>query len=59
MQPFFSIRRHHQKLLALSVLFVFASLFGTAQEQLQPVELNLKDALQYIFFKYIKNCFLR
>src|SRR5688572_32989328 len=50
MKPFFSIRRHHQKLLLLSVLFVFASLFATAQEQLQPVELNLKDALQYSLY---------
>ncbi len=47
MKPFFSFHRHHQKLLALSVLFVFVSLFARAQEQLHPVALNLKDALQY------------
>ncbi len=42
--------RHHQKLWILSVLFVFANLFAPAQEQLQPVELTLKDALQYALY---------
>ena len=43
----FNLTQRNQKPLLLSILLVVVTVFATAQEHIQPVELNLKHALQY------------